>query len=85
MVSDLGKRALMHIARLMNSLAKRPKKNDDTSAVAMLKKGDQHGRGPVTDQGHDRSGQPDKRGDKKLERGSSGRRSSNARQFCCVF
>ena len=28
------------------------------SAVAMLKKGDWHERGPVTDQGHDRSGKP---------------------------
>ena len=31
------------------------KSNDDKSAVAMLKKGDWHGRGPVTDQCHDRS------------------------------
>ena len=44
----------------------RSKKNDDKSAVAMLKKGDWHERGPVTDQSHDRSGQPDKRGDKKV-------------------
>ena len=29
---------------------KRSKKNDDKSAVAMLKKGDWHERGPVTDQ-----------------------------------
>ena len=55
------------------------------SAVAMFKKGDWHGRGPGTDQGHDRSGQPDKRGDKKLERKSSQRRSSDARQLGCVF
>ena len=45
---------------------KRSKKNDEKSAVAMLKKGDWHERGPVTDQSHDRSGQPDKRSDKKL-------------------
>ena len=51
----------------------------------MLKKGDWHGRGPVTDQNHDPSGQPDKRGDKKLERRSSQRRSSDARQLGCVF
>ena len=38
MVADLGKSALMRIARLMNSLAKRSKKNGDKSAVAMLKK-----------------------------------------------
>ena len=64
---------------------KRSKKNDDKSAVAMLKKGDWHERGLVTDQSHDQSGQPDKRSDKKLERGSSQRRSSNARQLGCVF
>ena len=51
----------------------------------MLKKDDWHGRGLVTDQGHDRSGQPDKRGDNKLERRSSQRRSSDARQLGCVF
>ena len=50
-------------------------------SVAMLKKGDWHERGPVTDKGHDRLGQPDKKGDKKLGRRSSQRRSSNARQF----
>ena len=59
---------------------RRSKKNDDKSAVAMLKKGDWHGRGFVTDQGHDRPGQLGKKGDNKLERGSSQSRSSNARQ-----
>ena len=34
--ADLGKSALMRIARLMNSLAKGLKKNGDKSAVAML-------------------------------------------------
>ena len=34
---------------------------------------------------HDRSGKPDKRSDKKLERKSSQRRSSDARQLGCVF
>ena len=33
---------------------KRSKKNDDKSAVAILKKGDWQERGPVTDQCHDR-------------------------------
>ena len=65
--------------------SKRSKKNDDKSAVAILKKGDWHERGSVTDQSHDRSGQPDKRGDKKLERKSSQRRSSDARQLGCAF
>ena len=37
---------------------KRSKKNDDKSAVAILKKGDWH-----DDQCHDRSGKPDKRSD----------------------
>ena len=55
------------------------------SAVAMLKKGDWHERGPVTDQGHDRSGRPGKKRDHELERGPSGRRSPNARQLGCVF
>ena len=36
-VVDLGKSALMRIARLMNSLAKGLKKNGDKSAVAILK------------------------------------------------
>ena len=46
---------------------KRSKKNDDKSAVAMLKKGDWHERGPVTDQFHDRSGQLDKRSGNEME------------------
>ena len=48
-------------------------------------KGDWREREPVTDQGHDRPGQPGKKGDNKLERRSSQRRSSNARQLGCVF
>ena len=51
----------------------------------MLKKDDWPERGPVTDQRHDRSGQPDKTSDKKLGRRSSQRRSSSARHFGCVF
>ena len=65
--------------------SKRSKKNDDKSAVAILKKGDWQKRGPVTDQSHDRSGKPDMRSDKKLGRRSSQRRSSDARQLGCVF
>ena len=64
---------------------KRSKKNDDKSAVAILKKGDWQERGLVTDQGHDRSVQPDTKGDNKLERRSSQRRSSDTRQLGCVF
>ena len=64
---------------------KRFKKNDDRSAVALLKKGDWHQRGSVTDRYHDRSGKPDKRSDKKLGRNSSKRQLSDARQLGCVF
>ena len=42
-------------------------------------------RGNVINYGHDRSGKPGKKGDNKLERRSSQRRSSNARQLGCVF
>ena len=63
----------------------RSKKNDDKSAVAMLKKDDWHGRGLVTDQGHDRPGKPDKKRDNELKRGPTGRRSSNAQHLGCVF
>ena len=64
---------------------KRSKKNDDKSAVAILKKDDWHERGPVTDQYHDRSGKLDKRSDEKFGHKSSKRRSSNAQQLGCVF
>ena len=66
---------------------KRSKKNDDKSAVAMLKKGDWHDsvQEPVFNYGHDRSGRPGKKRDDGLERGSTGRRSSNARQLGFVF
>ena len=84
-VVGLGKSAHSHIVRLMNSRQKRSTKNDDKSAVATLKKGDWHERGPVTDQCHDRSGKPDKMSDKKLGQKSSKRRSSDARQLGCVF
>ena len=42
--ADLGKSALMHTVRLMNSPAKGLKKNGDKSAVAMLKKDEYHHR-----------------------------------------
>ena len=61
------------------------KSNNDKSAVALLKKGDWHERGSVTDRNHDRSGKPDKWSVKKLGQKSSKRRSSNARQLRCVF
>ena len=46
---------------------------------------DWHERGPVTDQCHDRSEEPDKRSDKNLGQKSSQRRLSDARQLGCVF
>ena len=66
---------------------KRSKKNDDKSAVAMLKNVDWHEnvRQSVVNHGHDRSGRPDKNRDHELKRGPTGRRSSNARQMGCVF
>ena len=84
-VVGLGKSAHTHNVWVDEEPTKRSKKNDDKSAVAMLKKGDWHERGLVTDQGHDRSGQFDKRGDRELERRSSQRRSSDARLLGCVF
>ena len=64
---------------------KRSKKNDDKSAVAILKKGDWQEREPVTDQCHDRSEKPGERSDNKLGQNSSNRQSSDARQLGCVF
>ena len=70
---------------------KRSKKNDDKSAVAMLKKYDLHDRTwqPVVnrDESHDRSGQPDVKRDTchELKHGPVGRRSSNTRQLGRVF
>ena len=88
-IVGLEKSARMHIVRLMNSPVKGPKKNDDKSAVAMLKKGDWHEsvRETVINyvKGHDRSGPPDEKRDHELKRGPTGRRSSNARQLSCVF
>ena len=84
-VAGLGKSAHTHIVRLMNNRQKGLKKNNDKSAVAILKKGDWQEREPVTDQCHDRSGKPDKRSDQKLGQKSSQCRSSDARQLGGVF
>ena len=61
------------------------KKNDDKSAVAMLKKGNWQEREFVSDACHDRPEKPGKRSDKKLGQNSSKRQSSDARQLGCVF
>ena len=85
------KSARMHMVRLMNNLVKKSKKNDDKSAVAMLKKNDWHEnvRQPVVnrDKGHERPGRPDINRDTchELKRGPTGRRSSSARHLGCVF
>ena len=71
--------------------SKRSKKNDDKSAVALLKKGDWHENVRqlvvIRDKSHERSGRPDISRDTchELKRGPTGRRSSNARQLTCVF
>ena len=67
------------------NVRKMSKKNDETSAVVMLMQGDWPERRLVTEQRHDRSGQPHKKSDKKLGRRSSQRRSSNTQQLSCVF
>ena len=85
MVVSLGKSAHSHIVRLTHSRNKWSKSNNDKSAVALLKKGDWHERGSVTERNHDRSGKPDKRSDKKLGQKSSQRRSSDTRQLGCAF
>ena len=64
---------------------KRSKKNDDKSAVAMLKKENWQEREPVTDGCHDQPGKPGNRSDKKLEQNSSKSQSSDARQLGFVF
>ena len=76
-VADLGESARMHIVRLMNNLVKRSKKNDDKSAVAMLKKHDLH----------DRTEQPVVNRDTRHEsnHGPVGCRSSNTRQLVVSF
>ena len=90
-VADLVKSARMHIVRLMNILLKGPKKHDDKSAVAMLKKYDLHDRTwqlvVNRDESHDRSGQPVVERDARheLKHGPVGCRSSNTRQLGCVF
>ena len=90
-VADLEKSVRMRIVRLMNTLVQRSKKNDDKSAVAMLKNNDLHESirqpGVNRDKSHDRPGRPDVQRDAchELKLGPVGRRSSNARQLGCVF
>ena len=70
-VAGLVKSAHLHTVRLMNNLVKGPKKNEDKSAVALLKKDDWHEivRQLVVNhvKNHDRSGRPDKNRDHELK------------------
>ena len=84
-VADSWKKCTYAHRQVDEQLSKRSKKNDDKSAVAMLKKGDWQERGSVTDQSHDRPWKPGKKSDKKLGQNSSKRQSSDARQLGCVF
>ena len=85
MVVGLGEKCAFAHRQVDEQPTKRSKKNDDKSAVAILKKVDWQERGSVTDQCHDRSGKPDKMSDKKLGQKFSQRRSSDARQLGCIF
>ena len=87
----LGEKCSYAHRQIDEQRSKRSKKNDDKSAVAMLKKNDWHENvwQPVVnlDKNHERSGRPDKNRDTyhELKRGPTGRRSSNARHLGCVF
>ena len=88
-VAGLGKKFSYAHRQVDEQPNKKSKKNNDKSAVAMLKKNDWHENvwQPVVnrDNSHERSERPDKRSDHELKRGCSGRRSSSARQLGCVF
>ena len=58
MVVGLVKRCSCAHRQVDEQPTKRSKKNDDKSAVAMLKKGSWQEREPVTDECHDRPGKP---------------------------
>ena len=86
MVAVLGKSARSHIVRLTHSRRNGPNRMMTKALWPLLKKGDWHEQGSVTDRYHDRSGKPDqKRSDKKLGRNSLKRQLSDARQLGFVF
>ena len=85
-ITQLVKSGTLHAHRQVDEQpTKRSKKNGDTSAVAILKKGDWQERESVTDQCLDRPGKPGKNSDEKLGHNSSKRRLSDTRQLGCVF
>ena len=59
MVAVLGEKCSFAHRQVDAQPTKWSKSNDDKSAVALLKKGDWHERGSVTDRYHDRSGKPE--------------------------
>ena len=85
----LGEKCSYAHRQVDEQLSKRSKRNDDKSAVAMLKENDwrENVRQPLVnlDKCHERSGRSDKNRDHELKRRPTGRRSSNARHLCCVF
>ena len=89
-VADLGEKCSYAHRQVTEQPSKRSKKNDDKSAVAMLKKYELHDRTvqPVVDRDtrHERSWRPDENRDTyhELKQGLVGRRSSSARQLGCV-
>ena len=89
-VADLEKGARMHIVRLMNSRLKGPKKNDDKSTVALLKKYDLHESiwhlVVNRDESHDRPGRPDVNRDTchELKQGPVGRADHRAHDIWVV-
>ena len=90
-VADFGEKCSYAHRQVDEQPRKRSKKNDDKSAVAMLKKNDLHESvwQPVVnrDKSHERPGRPDVKRDTchELKQGPVGRRSSNVRQVGCVF
>ena len=84
-VADLGEKCSYAHRQVDEQPTKRSQKNDDKSAMALLKKVSWQEREPVTDECHDRSGKPGKKSDKKLGQNASKRQSSDARQLGCVF
>ena len=90
-VADLGEKCSYAHRQADEQPSKKCKKNNDKSAVAMLRKYELHDRTeqPVVnhDQSHERPGRPNVKRDTyhELKRGPTGRRTSNARQLGCVF
>ena len=83
-VADFGEKCSYSHRQVDEQPTKRSKKNDDKSAVAMLKKGNWQEREPVTDECHDRPGKPGNRSDEKLGQNSSKRQSSDTAIGLCI-